>query len=88
MTHVFLEMTMTVDGFTAAPGVSHDHPLGIGRSNVVEESICPAGQSRELIHHSLDDCWSLYAKGIRSFARLKENVGVLRSASNDRMVRA
>jgi dihydrofolate reductase len=36
MTHVFLEMTMTVDGFTAAPGVSHDHPLGIGGERVHE----------------------------------------------------
>lgn len=34
MTHVFLEMTMTLDGFTAAPGVSRDHPLGIGGERV------------------------------------------------------
>jgi dihydrofolate reductase len=29
MSHVFLEMTMTLDGFTAAPGVSLEHPFGI-----------------------------------------------------------
>ncbi|GAA1807765.1 dihydrofolate reductase family protein [Agromyces neolithicus] len=29
MSHVFLEMTMTLDGFTAAHGVSIEHPLGI-----------------------------------------------------------
>ncbi|KRC61752.1 hypothetical protein ASE14_13095 [Agromyces sp. Root81] len=29
MTHVFLEMTMTVDGFTAAVGVSLEHPFGL-----------------------------------------------------------
>ncbi len=34
MTHVFLEMTMTVDGFTAAPGVSLEHPLGIDGERV------------------------------------------------------
>lgn len=36
MSHVFLEMTMTLDGFTAAPGVSHEHPLGIGGERVHE----------------------------------------------------
>lgn len=36
MTHVFLEMTMTLDGFTAAPGVSQEHPLGIGGERVHE----------------------------------------------------
>lgn len=34
MSHVFLEMTMTLDGFTAAPGVSLEHPLGIGGDRV------------------------------------------------------
>lgn len=34
MSHVFLEMTMTLDGFTAAPGVSLEHPLGIGGERV------------------------------------------------------
>ena len=34
MSHVFLEMTMTLDGFTAAPGVSIEHPLGIGGERV------------------------------------------------------
>ena len=36
MGHVFLEMTMTVDGFTAGPGVSLEHPLGIGGEDVHE----------------------------------------------------
>lgn len=36
MTNVFLEMTMTLDGFTAAPGVSQEHPLGIGGERVHE----------------------------------------------------
>ena len=36
MAHVFLEMTMTVDGFTAAPGVSLEHPLGIDGERVHE----------------------------------------------------
>lgn len=34
MSYVFLEMTMTLDGFTAAPGVSLEHPLGIGGDRV------------------------------------------------------
>jgi dihydrofolate reductase len=29
VSHVFLEMTMTVDGFTAAVGVSLEHPFGL-----------------------------------------------------------
>jgi len=36
MSHVFLEMTMTLDGFTAAPGVSPEHPLGISGERVHE----------------------------------------------------
>ena len=36
MSHVFLEMTMTLDGFTAAPGVSLEHPLGIDGERVHE----------------------------------------------------
>ncbi len=34
MTHVFLEMTMTVDGFTAAVGVSLEHPFGLDGERV------------------------------------------------------
>jgi dihydrofolate reductase len=34
VSHVFLEMTMTLDGFTAAPGVSLEYPLGIGGDRV------------------------------------------------------
>ena len=36
MSLVFLEMTMTLDGFTAAPGVSLEHPLGIDGERVHE----------------------------------------------------
>ena len=34
MSLVFLEMTMTLDGFTAGPGVSLEHPLGIDGERV------------------------------------------------------
>ncbi|MGB3376319.1 MAG: hypothetical protein WBA87_14400, partial [Microbacterium sp.] len=30
MAQVLLEMTMTVDGFITAPGMSPEHPLGVG----------------------------------------------------------
>lgn len=36
MSHVFLEMTMTLDGFTSAPGVSLEHPLGLAGERVHE----------------------------------------------------
>lgn len=36
MSHVFLEMTMTLDGFTSAPGVSLEHPLGLTGERVHE----------------------------------------------------
>ncbi|MGH3706272.1 MAG: dihydrofolate reductase family protein [Agromyces sp.] len=36
MAHVFLEMTMTVDGFTAAVGVSLEHPFGLDGERVHE----------------------------------------------------
>ncbi len=34
MSYVFLEMTMTLDGFTSGPGVSMEHPLGINGERV------------------------------------------------------
>ena len=34
MSYIFLEMTMTLDGFTAGPGVSLEHPLGVGGERV------------------------------------------------------
>ena len=36
MSHIFLEMTMTLDGFTAAPAVSLEDPLGVGGERVHE----------------------------------------------------
>lgn len=36
MSHVFLEMTMTLDGFTAAPAVSLEDPLGVSGDRVQE----------------------------------------------------
>ncbi|RXZ73244.1 dihydrofolate reductase family protein [Agromyces albus] len=36
MSHIFLEMTMTLDGFTAAPAVSLEDPLGVGGERVQE----------------------------------------------------
>lgn len=36
MSYVFLEMTMTLDGFTAAPAVSLEDPLGMGGERVQE----------------------------------------------------
>ena len=45
MAGVILEMTMTLDGFTAAPGVSLEHPLGIGGERVQEWLFGPADES-------------------------------------------
>lgn len=47
MTLVFLEMTMTLDGFTAAPGVSIEHPIGFGGERVHEWMFAPAAEERE-----------------------------------------
>ncbi|WP_022889600.1 dihydrofolate reductase family protein [Agromyces italicus] len=56
MSHVFLEMTMTLDGFTAAPGVSLEHPLGLGGERVNEwihnsvfDGTVPRGDSDGLV---------------------------------------
>jgi dihydrofolate reductase len=47
MSDVFLEMTMTLDGFTAAPGVSVENPLGIGGERVHEWMFGPTAEERE-----------------------------------------
>lgn len=50
MAQVFLELTMTVDGFIRAPGASHEHPLGVGGERVHEWILglegLPTGQDR------------------------------------------
>ncbi|MEV1128415.1 dihydrofolate reductase family protein [Agromyces sp. NPDC049794] len=43
MPQVFLEMTMTVDGFVTAPGMSREHPFGVGGERVHEWILRPFG---------------------------------------------
>jgi dihydrofolate reductase len=47
LAHVFLEMTMTLDGFTAAPGVSLEHPLGLDGERVHDWLRAPDDVDRE-----------------------------------------
>ncbi len=78
------------DGFfNRARARSHDddHALGVGGANVVEQMVRAAGEVRELVHHVLHDGRAGEIERIAGFAGLEEDVGILRGAAQDRMVR-
>ena len=74
-----------VGGFCA--GAHHDdHALGIGRAHVVEQVIGTPHDLRKLVHDCLDFVRAGVVERIAGFARLKEDVGILRGAAQHRMV--
>ncbi len=75
--------------FNRAGAGSHDDDdaLGVGRAHVVEEMVGAAGEAREFVHDVLHDGRAGEIERIAGFAGLKEDVGILRCAAKDRMVR-
>ena len=64
-----------------------DHSLGVGRANVVEQVIGPACYFRKLIHHCLDFFWGHRVIRICRLPDLEEYVGILRGATQYRVIR-
>ncbi len=59
----------------------HDHALRIGGAVVIEQVIGATGLRRKAIHHRLHNPRNRGVKWAASFARLEEDVGVLRRAA-------
>ena len=63
------------------------NPFGVGRANVIEQMVLAAGERGELVHRVLHDGRRGKIEGVGGFARLEVDVGILRGAADDRMVR-
>ena len=64
----------------------HDHALGLGVADVVEQTIVAAGHRAQLRHHPRDVLRARGVEAVARFARLEEGVGILCRASNHRVV--
>ncbi len=71
------------DGARSRPH-HHDHPLGVGRSLVVDEPVPATGPLLEFGEHLRDDARDGVVEAVRRLARLEEHVGVLRRATHHR----
>ncbi len=65
----------------------HDHALGLRVADVVEELVGAAGALAEAGHRLLDDPGAGQVEAVAGLAGLEEDVGVLRGAAQDRLVR-
>ena len=65
----------------------HDHALGIGRAFIFKGMIITPGALAELAHGLVHDFGNSVVIPVHAFARLKINVGILRRAAQNRMVR-
>ena len=64
----------------------HDHPLGVGRAGVVDESVAATGARRELVEHVGDDARHGVVVRVGGLPSLEEDVGVLGRAPQRRGV--
>ena len=60
----------------------HDHALGVGCSDVIEEVIGPSDLCGEFVHRLLHDLGSLLVERVHRLAALEVDVGVLGGAAN------
>ena len=65
----------------AAGAHADDHPLGVGRADVVEEVILPAEELGELVHRLLHDGRAVVVELVARLAGLEEDVRVLGRAA-------
>jgi hypothetical protein len=65
----------------------HDDPLRIGRAEVVEQVVLPAGQLGEAVHHLLNDGGSGIVVAVARLAGLEKHVRVLRRTAQHRAIR-
>ncbi len=67
--------------YAAAGTHAHDHALGVGCADVVEQVVVPAEQSGELVHRLLHDARTGVVELVAGLAGLEEDVGVLGRAA-------
>ena len=65
----------------------HDHSLGLGVPDVVEEPVVTAGQRGEAFHGFGDHVRAPVVEQVRGLPTLEEGVGVLRRAACHRPIR-
>jgi hypothetical protein len=64
----------------------HNHPFGIGSSEVIEQPIAPAGTLGKAIHYILHNCRTRPVVRIDRLAGLKEDIRILRCAPEQWMI--
>ena len=70
------------------PGAHQDqHAFGVGRAFVLEELVAASRQGREPLHGVGDDARHGGVKRAHAFAGLKERVGVVGGAADERVLR-
>ena len=82
---------MAIDGFFGGFGAGahdDDDALGVGGAVVVEQVIGAAGLRGKAIHDRLHNARNRRMEGSAGFARLEEDVGILRGAANEGAVGA
>ena len=80
-----------LDRLLGRPGArphQHDHPLGVGGADVVEQVVLAAGAAGELVHRRLHDPGHGVVERVARLAGLEEDVRVLGRAAQHRAVRA
>ena len=65
----------------------HDHPLGVGGAEVVDEPVAAPRAVGELVEDLADDAGHRVVEEVGGLARLEEHVRVLRGAAEGRGVR-
>jgi hypothetical protein len=65
----------------------HDHPLRVGRSEILEQLVLTASQCGKTVHRCSKVSGKRCVVWIHRLARLKEHVGVLSHTANDGPIR-
>ena len=74
------------DGFGTGSH-QHEHPLGIVRTEILEQPVGPTRQGSETLHRRLDRRGDCRVERVHGFAALEIHVRVLRHAANHRPIR-
>ena len=83
---LFALLDHQVDGFFGNFGAGthkNDDALGVGCAVVIEETIGAAGLRGEAVHDRLHDAGNGLVVWSAGFARLEEDVGILRGAADE-----
>ena len=83
----FRSIASTASSAAPAPDpIMHQHALGLGMPDVVEEPVGAPGARRQPVHRGLHGVGHRRVERVAGLARLEEDVGVLRRAAQPRML--